>query len=352
MGKAAVGVEKGARRSTGRGGGAHTSIIRSVSKAVERDFRRRNSHRDRRRKLAGIRVRNFCEDLNFTDINALGISPRTEKGSQMIIRSFNSPTKEGHFSQLNVYNHNFDYEPAALLAKPLGESGSDDGGGLGVELTHLVAAVVVLGVAQVRVAALGLAPGRVARTGVEDPGPAVEPVHEVVLRRGEVGPAAEVQPDPAAVLHGVELQPAPDHRRLGFRDHQESVRPGRLEGQHRRRLVVGVGGGGRAVGGAWVVEWGGELGVWVLRWGEREVAAADATSGGDEVGFRVDDGGGGFREVLGGVRVEDVAGRLGIVGAIVAGEHDRRRFILCLIANQAGMARYDISAYDEMNYYC
>lgn len=93
-------------------------------------------------------------------------------------------------------------ESAALLAESLSQPVGDDGGGLGVELADLVAAVVVLGVGEVRRAALGLAPGGVGRPGVGGrSGPAVEPVHEVVLGR-EVGPAAEVEPDPRREVHG------------------------------------------------------------------------------------------------------------------------------------------------------
>lgn len=121
-----------------------------------------------------------------------------------------------------VFRH---FQPAALLAEALSQPGGDDGGGLGVELADLVAAVVVLRVGQVGVAPFGLAARGVHRAGFEDPRPAVEAVHEVVLRRGEVGPPAQVQPDSA-----VELEPA-DHR-LALRHNHEAGRPSRFEGQH------------------------------------------------------------------------------------------------------------------------
>lgn len=54
-------------------------------------------------------------------------------------------------------------ESAALLAESLGQAGGDDCGGLGVELADLVAAVVVLGVGEISIAALRLAPRRVRR---------------------------------------------------------------------------------------------------------------------------------------------------------------------------------------------
>lgn len=92
--------------------------------------------------------------------------------------------------------------PAALLAESLSQPVGDDGGGLGVELADLVAPVVVLGVGEVGGAALGLAAGRVGRGDLGAwPGPAVKPVHEVVLGR-KVGPAAKVEADPGGEVHG------------------------------------------------------------------------------------------------------------------------------------------------------
>lgn len=74
--------------------------------------------------------------------------------------------------------------PAALLAESLSRAGSDDGGGLGMELAHLVPPVVVLRVCQVGVAPLRLTPRRLggAAGGLQRAGPAVQPVHEVVFR--------------------------------------------------------------------------------------------------------------------------------------------------------------------------
>lgn len=92
--------------------------------------------------------------------------------------------------------------PAALLAESLSQPVGDDGGGLGVELADLVAPMVVLGVGEVGGAALGLAAGRVGRGDLGAwPGPAVKPVHEVVLGR-KVGPAAKVEADPGGEVHG------------------------------------------------------------------------------------------------------------------------------------------------------
>jgi len=42
-------------------------------------------------------------------------------------------------------------QPAALLAESLSQPGGNDGGSLGVELAHFVAAVVVLGIGEVRI---------------------------------------------------------------------------------------------------------------------------------------------------------------------------------------------------------
>lgn len=75
-------------------------------------------------------------------------------------------------------------EPAALLAESLSQPGGDDGGGFGVKLAHLVAAVVVLGLRQISIASLGLTPRRVrrgSRTRFHGPRPTVEPAHEVIL---------------------------------------------------------------------------------------------------------------------------------------------------------------------------
>ena len=85
-------------------------------------------------------------------------------------------------------------QPAALLAESLSQPGGDDGGGLGVKLADFVAPVVVLGVGEVGVAPLGLAPGRVRRPRLGRPGPPIQPVHELVLGRREVRPSSQVKP--------------------------------------------------------------------------------------------------------------------------------------------------------------
>lgn len=205
-------------------------------------------------------------------------------------------------------------QPATLLAEALSQAGGDDGGGLGVELAHLVAAVVVLGVGQVGVAAFGLAPGGVNRTGLEGPGPAVEPVHEVVLRRSEVGPSAQVQPYPTIEL-GVELEPT--HHRLALRHHHEPGLAGRFQSQHRGRrpLVVRVRRRGGGVSSRVVEASVMGAGIWVL---EGEVVVGI----GGEMGFRGDEIGR-VGEALCGVWVENGAVGFGILRVFFAGEDDR-----------------------------
>ena len=154
-------------------------------------------------------------------------------------------------------------QPAALLAESLSQPGGDDGGGFGVELAHLVAAVVVLGLRQISIASLGLAArgvGGSRRTGFRRPGPTVETAHEIVLGGGEIRPATEIQANSwADKVHG------PAHV-LGLGNEEESARAGagpraavggvdvgqRVKREHGRGW--GVGGGGRAVEGAWVEE--------------------------------------------------------------------------------------------------
>lgn len=94
-------------------------------------------------------------------------------------------------------------EPAALLTESLSQAGGDDGGGFGVKLADLVAAVVVLRVSQIGNAALGLTPRRVDhRTRFNRPRPPVHPVHKIVpRRRGEVSPATQIQPNPRPKVH-------------------------------------------------------------------------------------------------------------------------------------------------------
>ena len=59
----------------------------------------------------------------------------------------------GNYAETNV---GIVHVPAALLAEALLLAGGGDGGGLGVVLADLVAAVVVLGGGEVRLAAFGL----------------------------------------------------------------------------------------------------------------------------------------------------------------------------------------------------
>lgn len=71
--------------------------------------------------------------------------------------------------------------PAALLTESLSQPTGDDGGGFGVKLADLVATVVVLGVVQVGITTLRLTPGRVTESRLGQSGPAVQPVHKIVL---------------------------------------------------------------------------------------------------------------------------------------------------------------------------
>lgn len=128
-----------------------------------------------------------------------------------------------------------------------------------MELADLVAAVVVLGVGEISIAALGLAPRGVDRARIKGPGPAVQPVHEVVLGR-EVSPAPQIQPNSRREIH---WRRSPMTHLLALR-HQHEPRPpvpasasaqDGIEGQHGRMLLrrrVG----GRAGVRAWVVEGG------------------------------------------------------------------------------------------------
>lgn len=101
-----------------------------------------------------------------------------------------------------------------------------------MELADLVAAVVVLCLGEIGVAALGLAPRGVERAVVGRPGPAVEPVHEVVLGR-EVGPPTEVEPDPRGEVGG-------RTHVLALGDQHEPVvaRDGGVEAEHVVVVVV------------------------------------------------------------------------------------------------------------------
>lgn len=126
-------------------------------------------------------------------------------------------------------------QPAALLTESLSQPVGDDGGGFGVELADLVAAVVVLGLGEIGVAALGLAPGRVDDGAVLGrSGPAVEPVHEVVLGR-EVRTAAEVEPNSRGDVHGWA-----DVLALRYQYEPLVARDRRVQGEHGVVTVVVV----------------------------------------------------------------------------------------------------------------
>ena len=84
-----------------------------------------------------------------------------------------------------------DTGPAALLAETLRKAGDDGDRSFRVELTHLVAAVVVLRMCEVDPTSLCLAPS------YAGPPPAHSPNHDAgLLRRREVGAYPEVEPDP------------------------------------------------------------------------------------------------------------------------------------------------------------
>jgi len=86
-------------------------------------------------------------------------------------------------------------QPAALLAESLSQPGGDNGGGFGVELADLVAAVVVLGLRQISIASLGLAArgvGGSGRTGFRRPRATVETADEIILGGGEIRSASEI----------------------------------------------------------------------------------------------------------------------------------------------------------------
>lgn len=260
----------------------------------------------------------------YTDANAFGDRPpRPANGISPIIGRAGGEQQarpQGHFGHYAIGGRGIggNLEPAALLAESLSQPVGDDGGGLGVELADLVAAVVVLGVGEVRRAALGLAPRGVGRPGLGGrSGPAVEPVHEVVLG-GEVGPAPEVEPDPRREVHG----PADV---LGFRDQNEPVGRAavdRVEGEQRvvvwrrvgRCASIGVG----VVDGVELLGLGrvkvvGECGVvrLLLRRRRRRDEVVEGGGLGGLGGVMVENGGG----------VVVVSGGVGS-GVVVGGEHD------------------------------
>lgn len=198
--------------------------------------------------------------------------------------------------------------PATLLAEALRQAGGDDGGGFRVELAHLVAPVVVLRVGQVSVTPFSLAPRRVSRTGFHHSGPAVEPVHEVVLGGGEVRPSTQVQP-----YSTVELEAG--RHRFALRHHHEPVGSARFESEHRRRRRLGVRVGRRGGGvRAGVVE-GSEMGVGILVEGHVVVGGGKMGVGVDEIG--------GFGEVVSRVGVINRAVGFGILSVFFTGKHDR-----------------------------
>lgn len=203
-------------------------------------------------------------------------------------------------------------QPAALLAESLSQPGSDDGRGLGVELADLMAPVVVLGMGEVGVAPLGLAPGRVRGPWLGRPGPPIKPVNELVLGRREVRPATQVKPESGHKVHG------PRHGLFALRDQQvpSSASCSAVNGVVEGEQLVGMVGrrAGRWVG-AWVEERVVELGMGLLRWIEvRE-------SGGR--GLRVE----AAVNVEGlGVGVEDLAGLVRVGGSFfLARQHHRAR---------------------------
>lgn len=132
-----------------------------------------------------------------------------------------------------------------------------------MELADLVAAVVVLGVGEIGIAALGLAARRVSRrsrrggAGFQPPRAPVKPAHEVVLRR-EVRPPAQIQPDSRREVnsrHSVLALRHQHERAAGSSSSSTSTSSDAgdgIEGENRRRSV-----GGRAGIGAWDVVEGG-----------------------------------------------------------------------------------------------
>lgn len=87
-------------------------------------------------------------------------------------------------------------EPAALLAESLSQPGGDDRGSFGVKLAHLVATVVVLGLGQISIASLGLAPRGVRRgrrTLLCGARPTVKSVHEVILGGRKISTPSKVE---------------------------------------------------------------------------------------------------------------------------------------------------------------
>lgn len=109
-------------------------------------------------------------------------------------------------------------QPATLLTESLSQPSGDNGCSLGVKLADLMAPVVVLGVGQIGIATLGLTPGRVRGTGFARSGPAVEPVHKIILGRRKISPPTQIQPNP-----GVKINRSRNF--FALRDHKVTASP-------------------------------------------------------------------------------------------------------------------------------
>jgi hypothetical protein len=118
------------------------------------------------------------EDLLFAFVlcSQITILPSAHKRQLLLLHTSPVPLPYPSLSHTSPAK-----QPAALLAASLSQPGGDDSGGLGVKLADFVAAVVVLGVGEVGIAPLGLAPGPVRRPRLGRPGPPIQPVHELVL---------------------------------------------------------------------------------------------------------------------------------------------------------------------------
>lgn len=199
----------------------------------------------------------------------------------------------------------FHIQPATLLTEPLSQPGGDYSRRFGVKLADFMASVIVFRVSQIGITSLGLTPRRVHRTRFDRPRPPVQPVHKIVLRRREISPTAQIQPNPRREVRN----------RFALRRHHVPAVLHRgsadvVERQHRWRR--------RRVGdseGAWVVERvrvGLGLGVVErLLWLMKVVLILRKPSWIHE----------GFVESLS-VVIENLAVRVGISGGFFAGVHD------------------------------
>jgi len=120
-------------------------------------------------------------------------------------------------------------QPAALLAESLSQPGGNDGGGLGVELAHLVAAVVVLGFGEVRVTSFSLTAWQIRRHGgnrFHRLG-TVESVQGVFVGSRKICAATEVEPKPGSrsetVTRALKVHGRSHILRLG---HEQKPKPG------------------------------------------------------------------------------------------------------------------------------